>query len=205
MGIEPTSEAWEASILPLYDARSFHQPRLYPIQHLREKPAAQIPHFTKTQAKPRAAPTLIGQNSKVFIPALIEGSSSPNFCTSAASSISSTATPNAPSASHHRPVDQNLPRIKCLARITHMLHHQRPFLRRHVGAKCRPWRNQLEIKMLFAHRLAQLPVPRSIFAIQDKSRTANDREIIPHSPRNALSRISDPGPRANFLPAFPPC
>jgi hypothetical protein len=23
MGIEPTSEAWEASILPLYDARSF--------------------------------------------------------------------------------------------------------------------------------------------------------------------------------------
>jgi hypothetical protein len=28
MGIEPTSEAWEASILPLYDARSFF--RLYP-------------------------------------------------------------------------------------------------------------------------------------------------------------------------------
>ncbi len=25
MGIEPTSEAWEASILPLYDARSTHQ------------------------------------------------------------------------------------------------------------------------------------------------------------------------------------
>ena len=25
MGIEPTSEAWEASILPLYDARSFFQ------------------------------------------------------------------------------------------------------------------------------------------------------------------------------------
>src|ERR1700731_3844330 len=25
MGIEPTSEAWEASILPLYDARSFPQ------------------------------------------------------------------------------------------------------------------------------------------------------------------------------------
>ena len=24
MGIEPTSEAWEASILPLYDARSAH-------------------------------------------------------------------------------------------------------------------------------------------------------------------------------------
>jgi hypothetical protein len=24
MGIEPTSEAWEASILPLYDARSSH-------------------------------------------------------------------------------------------------------------------------------------------------------------------------------------
>jgi hypothetical protein len=25
MGIEPTSEAWEASILPLYDARSIFQ------------------------------------------------------------------------------------------------------------------------------------------------------------------------------------
>ncbi len=25
MGIEPTSEAWEASILPLYDARSILQ------------------------------------------------------------------------------------------------------------------------------------------------------------------------------------
>jgi hypothetical protein len=25
MGIEPTSEAWEASILPLYDARSYFQ------------------------------------------------------------------------------------------------------------------------------------------------------------------------------------
>ena len=24
MGIEPTSEAWEASILPLYDARSIY-------------------------------------------------------------------------------------------------------------------------------------------------------------------------------------
>jgi hypothetical protein len=26
MGIEPTSEAWEASILPLYDARSTYWP-----------------------------------------------------------------------------------------------------------------------------------------------------------------------------------
>ena len=26
MGIEPTSEAWEASILPLYDARSTYLP-----------------------------------------------------------------------------------------------------------------------------------------------------------------------------------
>jgi hypothetical protein len=31
MGIEPTSEAWEASILPLYDARSTYLlARLYP-------------------------------------------------------------------------------------------------------------------------------------------------------------------------------
>ncbi len=29
MGIEPTSEAWEASILPLYDARSFSVYGLY--------------------------------------------------------------------------------------------------------------------------------------------------------------------------------
>jgi hypothetical protein len=38
MGIEPTSEAWEASILPLYDARSFQLPRLYLITPRREKP-----------------------------------------------------------------------------------------------------------------------------------------------------------------------
>src|SRR5215472_2981461 len=30
MGIEPTSEAWEASILPLYDARSFRTPAIIP-------------------------------------------------------------------------------------------------------------------------------------------------------------------------------
>jgi hypothetical protein len=36
MGIEPTSEAWEASILPLYDARSF--PLQVPIIH-NEMPA----------------------------------------------------------------------------------------------------------------------------------------------------------------------
>ena len=35
MGIEPTSEAWEASILPLYDARSFLLAgRLYIIKRL---------------------------------------------------------------------------------------------------------------------------------------------------------------------------
>jgi hypothetical protein len=48
MGIEPTSEAWEASILPLYDARSFQLPRLYLITRLREKLAAQFLHATKT-------------------------------------------------------------------------------------------------------------------------------------------------------------
>ena len=30
MGIEPTSEAWEASILPLYDARSIRYFRIIP-------------------------------------------------------------------------------------------------------------------------------------------------------------------------------
>ena len=30
MGIEPTSEAWEASILPLYDARSIRYSRIIP-------------------------------------------------------------------------------------------------------------------------------------------------------------------------------
>jgi hypothetical protein len=34
MGIEPTSEAWEASILPLYDARSFSAFRLYITERL---------------------------------------------------------------------------------------------------------------------------------------------------------------------------
>jgi hypothetical protein len=42
MGIEPTSEAWEASILPLYDARSFRLPRLYLIPAPREKLRAQV-------------------------------------------------------------------------------------------------------------------------------------------------------------------
>jgi hypothetical protein len=42
MGIEPTSEAWEASILPLYDARSFRLPRLYLIPPLREKLRARV-------------------------------------------------------------------------------------------------------------------------------------------------------------------
>ena len=31
MGIEPTSEAWEASILPLYDARSFADVLIIPM------------------------------------------------------------------------------------------------------------------------------------------------------------------------------
>jgi hypothetical protein len=60
MGIEPTSEAWEASILPLYDARSFRLPRLYLIQRPREKIELQFPHITKIQANPRAAPIFIG-------------------------------------------------------------------------------------------------------------------------------------------------
>jgi hypothetical protein len=37
MGIEPTSEAWEASILPLYDARSMH---IVPAKWSSEKPFA---------------------------------------------------------------------------------------------------------------------------------------------------------------------
>ena len=41
MGIEPTSEAWEASILPLYDARSVaRQRRLYTIETCSEKGVA---------------------------------------------------------------------------------------------------------------------------------------------------------------------
>src|ERR1700723_2571606 len=96
MGIEPTSEAWEASILPLYDARSFQLSRLYLIAPPREKSAAQLPHARNSQRNRRRPPILIGQNSKVFIPALIDGSSAANFCTSVTSSISSTATPKPP-------------------------------------------------------------------------------------------------------------
>jgi hypothetical protein len=40
MGIEPMSEAWEASILPLYDARSFLLARLYITAGPREKGCA---------------------------------------------------------------------------------------------------------------------------------------------------------------------
>ena len=54
MGIEPTSEAWEASILPLYDARSFQLPQLYLIPRPHEKPTARIPHAQKL--KPSRGP-----------------------------------------------------------------------------------------------------------------------------------------------------
>jgi hypothetical protein len=55
MGIEPTSEAWEASILPLYDARSFRPPRLYLIPPPREKLRARLlqkPAVTNRPALP---------------------------------------------------------------------------------------------------------------------------------------------------------
>ena len=47
MGIEPTSEAWEASILPLYDARSFLQLSDYTQRrNFSYRPA--IPHIFQT-------------------------------------------------------------------------------------------------------------------------------------------------------------
>ena len=46
MGIEPTSEAWEASILPLYDARS------------RPNPNAEYHRSRAARKNPRRLPTL---------------------------------------------------------------------------------------------------------------------------------------------------
>jgi hypothetical protein len=45
MGIEPMSEAWEASILPLYDARSRLPRRLYITGAPREKGCALTPQL----------------------------------------------------------------------------------------------------------------------------------------------------------------
>ena len=52
MGIEPTSEAWEASILPLYDARSGLPWRLYTTAMTREKGAGvkRAGHFATPEA-----------------------------------------------------------------------------------------------------------------------------------------------------------
>jgi hypothetical protein len=47
MGIEPTSEAWEASILPLYDARSSRRPD-YTATFLRRVYSGTVSHFTRS-------------------------------------------------------------------------------------------------------------------------------------------------------------
>ena len=57
MGIEPMSEAWEASILPLYDARSRWLRRLYITGAPREKGCARAGF---SQPLPRACPTRMG-------------------------------------------------------------------------------------------------------------------------------------------------
>jgi hypothetical protein len=73
MGIEPTSEAWEASILPLYDARSdYVLPRLYPnsarkvfaiflytARRFRRRPAAQDPPTSGGALRPFRSPNAI--------------------------------------------------------------------------------------------------------------------------------------------------
>ena len=54
MGIEPTSEAWEASILPLYDARSIS----CPIYH-RSHPSARCRPEAHTYAQAPARPEIL--------------------------------------------------------------------------------------------------------------------------------------------------
>ena len=44
MGIEPTSEAWEASILPLYDARFAFLPKRIIHNALTPRTAPRLPH-----------------------------------------------------------------------------------------------------------------------------------------------------------------
>ena len=51
MGIEPTSEAWEASILPLYDARSFPLRVDYTQRNARQYRPARSPFCKRNLAR----------------------------------------------------------------------------------------------------------------------------------------------------------
>ena len=76
MGIEPTSEAWEASILPLYDARSIGLPsRLYIISPqkfaTKFKPAtvrSADEDFSRFTSRERGAPALLSIPVRVPAP-----------------------------------------------------------------------------------------------------------------------------------------
>jgi hypothetical protein len=73
MGIEPTSEAWEASILPLYDARSFLQLVDY-TQRRNCSYRLAIPHIFQIHSgkRPHALP---GQHG-LYVKALAQAASS---------------------------------------------------------------------------------------------------------------------------------
>jgi hypothetical protein len=67
MGIEPTSEAWEASILPLYDARSFPWRADY-TQPTDSTYRPAILHFPIPCPKTRPAPLLQQFLLRIFFP-----------------------------------------------------------------------------------------------------------------------------------------
>ena len=54
MGIEPTSEAWEASILPLYDARLMHYASKTPVGRARACQAHVVGHEVSLHYRNRA-------------------------------------------------------------------------------------------------------------------------------------------------------
>ncbi len=196
MGIEPTSEAWEASILPLYDARSFRLPRLYLIAPPREKVRARFlqmsssGHENSNHSPRRPHPHRI--KLKTIHPRLDRRIRLPKYLHLSCILHLQHRHAKSSRASHHRPINQYFPRVERFARVPHVLLHQRSLLRRHIRAKRRPRRNQLEIKMFFAHRMPLFPVVTQDFRDPTESHPAKVREIIAHFPQTSRNESSIP-------------
>jgi hypothetical protein len=75
MGIEPTSEAWEASILPLYDARSFFF-SFSIIHNCALASTDRDGHFRISNCSPEVCPVIRIENRMVFTPSTGRASNS---------------------------------------------------------------------------------------------------------------------------------
>src|ERR1700735_3073242 len=108
MGIEPTSEAWEASILPLYDARSFQLPRLYLIAPPRENPRRAITARKKISSQPARRPNSHRTKLKSIHPRLDRWILSRKFLHLGRVLHLQHRDAKASRACHHGPINQNL-------------------------------------------------------------------------------------------------